>query len=171
MRLSWLGFQNAKVMLTTCSTQANGGIPRRMSPLLGLALLVLASKSFITSVRELSPIRESALTHPYNYQALVGALTPVNFLTEFQVQNLQFPEFSSASGTPDVECGYGETYGYGKNCPMNEAYGVIFDAGIQVRFAFMTETRPTRLNQVALVCRPSVATFRRPSLATASPIQ
>ncbi|KAM0748684.1 hypothetical protein T439DRAFT_327954 [Meredithblackwellia eburnea MCA 4105] len=91
---------------------SSGGIPKRSGALFFLAVLIAAAKAFTSS-------------------ALVGALTPTNLPTKYSQQNFATAEFSSGSGIPDVTCEYGQTYGYGRNCPMNTAFGVIYDAGLQ----------------------------------------
>ncbi|KAK4052521.1 hypothetical protein OIO90_004288 [Microbotryomycetes sp. JL221] len=109
--------------LESYSLVANGSYPRGVSTLLIFALTTMLAKAFLPS-------------------SLVQSLTPSLVLdsTTMQMPYISFSagSFQNNQGQPDIQCQYGLTYGYGFQCPINNRFGVMYDAGVQV----FTDTVP-----------------------------
>ncbi|KAM0789142.1 hypothetical protein ACM66B_003195 [Microbotryomycetes sp. NB124-2] len=100
--------------LEAYSQIAMGSYPRGFNFLVIFGLLLMAVKPFVST-------------------AVVQTFTPTLVLddTTQEAPYVSFAASAFPNGQPDIQCEYGLTYGYGFQCPINNRYGAIYDAGIQ----------------------------------------
>lgn len=103
--------------LQRLTTVANGSFPRDISPWAVFAISAALAKAFIPS----------ALV-----QAMTPTATPDVYTGQMPHVSLSADNFPGSNNAPDVACEYGLTYGYGWQCPLNNRFGAMYDAGLQV---------------------------------------
>ncbi|KAF8329353.1 uncharacterized protein EI90DRAFT_3125143 [Cantharellus anzutake] len=93
---------------------ANGKLPHSLAPIAFVAIVIMLAQGFFTS-------------------AIVNSVSP-DIMNWGTTHSMPIIDLAMDTNQVNVTCSYGNgdinLYGYGTNCPLNNAYGVIYNAYI-----------------------------------------